>query len=149
MNEKAAQTLAFRLREVADLYASRESAAKAANVSYLQFYRYLNDTTKIPLIVAIRLSEPFSISMDWVATGEGNMIGKQNDQSRPYVGGLESKVLDHVETCLAQNGLSISESKRIELVRTIVGMTSDTQIDDPNEVDLEHYSDVIRLVANG
>ena len=102
MNVKAAQTLAFRLRDAAELYASRESAAKAANVSYPQFYRHLNGTTKIPFIVDIRLSEPFSISMDWVATGEGNMIGKQNDQSRPYMGGLESKVLDLVETCLAQ-----------------------------------------------
>jgi hypothetical protein len=149
MNEKATQTLAFRLREVADLYASRESAAKAANVSYPQFYRYLNGATKIPLIVAMRLAEPFSISMDWIATGEGNMLGKQNDQSRPHVGGLEGKVSDHIETCLAQNGLSISESKRIELVRTIVGMTSEAQIDDPSEVDLDHYRDVIRLVANG
>jgi len=31
----------------------------------------------------MQLAEPFSISMHWIATGEGNMIGKQNDQSRP------------------------------------------------------------------
>ena len=149
MIEKATQTLAFRFRGVADLYAIRESAAKAANASYPLFYRYLSSTTEIPLIVAMRPAEPFSISMDWITAGEGNMLGKQNDQSRHRVGGLEDKVWDHVETCLAQNGLSISESKRIELVRTIVGMTSEAQIDDPSEVDLDHYSDVIRLVANG
>ncbi|MGB0552486.1 MAG: hypothetical protein ACPGQV_07915 [Alphaproteobacteria bacterium] len=123
MNERATMLLALRLREVANLYASRESATKAANLNYLQFYRYLNGTTQILLIVAMRLAELFSISIDWIATGEGNMIGKQNDQSRPHVGGLEGKVSDHVETCLAQNGLSMSESKRIELVRTIVVMT--------------------------
>ncbi len=149
MNEKSTQTLAFRLRMVADLYASREAAAKAANVSYPQFYRYLNGTTKIPLIVAMRLTDPFSISMDWIATGEGDMLGKQHDQSPPDAASLESKVSDHVETCLAQNGLSISESKRAELVRTILGMTSETQTDDPSEIDLNHYSNVIRLVANG
>jgi len=65
------------------------------------------------------------------------------------VGGLESKVLDHVKTCLAQNGLSIAEIKRIELVHTIVGMASDAQIHDPNEVGLDHYSYVIPFVANG
>ena len=43
----------------------------------------------------------------------------------------------------------MSESKRIELLRTIVVMTFEAQIDDPNEVDLDHYNDVIRLVANG
>lgn len=62
------------------------------------------------------------------------MIGKQNDQSRPYEGGLESKVLDLVETCLAKNRLSIAERKRIELERTTVGMTSDAQIDYPNPI---------------
>jgi hypothetical protein len=149
MNEKSVQTLAFRLRKVADLYESREAAAKAENVSYPQFYRYLNGTTKIPLIVAMRLTDPFSISMDWIATGEGDMLGKQHVQAPPHAANLERKVSDHVETCLAQDGLSISESKRAELVRTILGMTLEAQFDDPSEVDLNHYSSVIRLVANG
>ena len=59
MNEKAAQILAFKLRDVADLYALRESAAEVANVSYPQFYRNLNGTTKSPFIVDVLLSEPF------------------------------------------------------------------------------------------
>lgn len=149
MIEKSAQTLAFRLRKVADLYESREAAAKAANVSYPQFYRYLNGTTKIPLIVAMRLADPFSISMDWIATGEGDMLGKQLEQSPSNGANLKNKVSDHIEMCLTENGLSISESKRAELVRTILGMTSEAKFDDPGEVDLNHYSNVIRLVASG
>ena len=86
MDKMSLDALAERLRIVADLFPTREAAAAAAGVSNPQLFRYLNGTTKIPLIVAMRLAEAQSVSMDWLATGEGLQpgeirIGKAANQS--------------------------------------------------------------------
>lgn len=76
MDNMSLEALAARLRTVADLFPTREAAALAAGVSNPQLFRYLNGTTKIPLIVAMRLAEAQSVSLDWLATGEGAQFGE-------------------------------------------------------------------------
>lgn len=143
------ESLASRLRQVADLYESRELAAKAAKVSYPQFYRYLNGITKIPLIVAMRLAEPYSISMDWIASGNGNMFAEPEHSATGELTILENQISDHINNCLADKNLSISGDKREELIRSIVKMSTASSGTPSDPDDLDRYTDVIRLVATG
>ena len=149
MNKETTRRLAYRIRKVADLYSSREEAAKAAEVSYPQFYRYLNGTTKIPLIVAMRLAAPYSVSMDWIATGGGSMFAPSAEISNSERGDLERQVSEHISDCIAEEGLTIPRDKHENLVRTLVDMTTRVAGRDSNGIDLNRFSDVIRLVAAG
>ncbi len=149
MHGTSNSALAERLRQVADLFSSRESAAKAAGVSYPQLNRYLNGTTKIPLIVAIRLAEPHAISIDWIANGLGDMTAGSHHTKQDQATQRVLQVTKDIELLLARDGLSIPRSKRNDLVRTIVDMATEHTDDDARGINLERYSDVIRLVAKG
>lgn len=149
MTKSTTQSLAERLRQVADLFPSREAAASAAGVSYPQLNRYLNGTTKIPLVVAMRLAEPFAISIDWIANGNGAMIANVENVELAQSSQRMLQVSEGVDRFLAADGLSLPRSKRNSLIQTIYDMSAESADTHNTNVDLDRFSEVIRLVAKG
>ena len=148
MQPHTLKTLAGRLRQVANLYASREAAATAAGVSRPQLSRYLNGTTKIPLVVAIRLAEPFRISIDWIASGRGDMFANAAASQEMLAHARMARVTQDVDRLLQRDGLRLPPGRRRNLVKAIVEM-EDKDGSEGAEIDLDRYSEVIRLVAKG
>lgn len=148
MQPNSLKALAGRLRQVADLYPSRDAASAAAGVSRPQLSRYLNGTTKIPLVVAVRLAEPFQISIDWIASGRGEMFGNADSPQEALARARTTRITQNVDRLLRRDGLSLPPERRRNLVKAIVEMEV-RDGGDGAEIDLDRYSEVIRLVAKG
>lgn len=65
--------LGTRIAAVVDLYESRKSAAFVAGVSTDQLARYMRGENEPPLSVAARLAASKGVSLEWMATGSGDM----------------------------------------------------------------------------
>src|SRR5579862_8443312 len=66
-------TFGERLRTVADLFDSRAEASEVAGVVPEQLQKYIRGAVKPPFEVIRRLAAAKAISLDWLATGEGEM----------------------------------------------------------------------------
>jgi phage repressor protein C with HTH and peptisase S24 domain len=67
-------TFGQRLRAVADLFATRIEAADSAGVVPEQLQKYIRGMVKPPFEVIQRLAAAKSVSLDWLASGEGEMF---------------------------------------------------------------------------
>lgn len=148
MRSDTSKALAPRLRQVADLFPSREAAAAAAGVSRPQLNRYLNGTTKIPLIVTMRLADPYGVSIDWIASGQGAMFVDPADSVDARARARVVRISHDVDRLLRRDGLSLPPERRRTLVKAIVDMEARDGTDG-TDIDLNRYSEVIRLVAKG
>ena len=142
------QTLAGRLRQVADLYPSRDVAAAAAGVSRPQLSRYLNGTTKIPLLVTSRLAEPHQVSLDWIASGRGTMFADGPGSRDAAAQARMMRVTQDMDRLLRRDGLSLPAARRRSLAKAIVDM-AEKDGGTTSDIDVERYTEVIRLVARG
>lgn len=65
--------LGTRITAVADLYKDRKSAAIAGGISTDQLARYMRGENQPTFLVAAKMALPVRVSLDWLATGEGEM----------------------------------------------------------------------------
>ena len=63
-----------RIGLVADQYGTRTEAAAAAGVSVISLRRYIAEEQAPPFQVLARLAMPKGVSLEWVATGKGEMF---------------------------------------------------------------------------
>ena len=66
--------LGKRLEKVADLYESRKQAALLSDASHDMLSKYINGTSKIPFERAAKLCGKQGVSLEWLATGQGEML---------------------------------------------------------------------------
>jgi len=85
--------------------------------------------------------------MDWLATGEGAMYAKTETPNQEQTIQQIRQVSHQVDDILAADGLSIEPRKRQDLILTIYDMDSKRPDRKDDEIDVNRYSDVIRLVA--
>ena len=75
--------LGTRISAVAELYKDRKSAAAAAGVSTDQLARYMRGENQPTLLGAANMALQVGISVEWLATGEGEM--KRAADNKPPV----------------------------------------------------------------
>jgi len=77
--------LGTRISAVANLYKDRKSAADAIGVSTDQLARYMRGENQPPLLGATNMALQVGISVEWLATGEGEMKRAAGSDSKPLV----------------------------------------------------------------
>lgn len=81
--------LAERIVQLLDLYPTRRAAAAAAGVSTDQITRYAQGRSAPPFEVMARLARGPGVSLDWLATGQGEMrrsAATQSAEGLPVIG---------------------------------------------------------------
>lgn len=71
----SAHQVGCRLNTVIGLFKSKKEAADTLEISTDQLARYIKGQVSPPLSVLIRLSAAKGISLDWLASGQGEMFG--------------------------------------------------------------------------
>src|ERR1700738_1128028 len=72
-----------RIDEVCRLIGGREGAAQAGGVSSVMLRRYIRGGSKATFEVIANLARAAEVSLDWIATGEGEMTRGWNGSTPP------------------------------------------------------------------
>lgn len=72
-----------RIAAVADLYESRKVAAKAAGVALSSLQRWIAEEGTPAFDSVARLAHSKGVSLDWIATGKGEMLGSAKEATAP------------------------------------------------------------------
>lgn len=72
-----------RIAAVADLYESRKAAAKAAGAALSSLQRWIAEEGTPAFDSVARLAHSKGVSLDWIATGKGEMLGAAKEALAP------------------------------------------------------------------
>lgn len=109
--------LGNRLGALLALFPSRAAAAKVAEKSVDQLKLYEKGATGVPFEVIARLALDQGVSLDWLASGQGEM--KSSDRtasSGGYNAQLMQDCVQAVEELLDEHGLELAPDKKGRLV---------------------------------
>ena len=131
------KALGKRITIVANLYKDRKSAALAAGISTDQLARYMRGENQPSFTAMATLAHQHGISLDWLATGNGDMKGGRLDMD------LLSLILDTVEAALAEIKIELSPDKKAKLVSLLYSLH------EGGNSEAVQMSNVIRLIDYG
>ncbi len=95
LEHHATGSLGKRIAAVADSVGGRRRLAYLAGISESQLYRYLSGQSQPTVVPLILIAQVGGVSLQWLATGEGNMhLSEVDDPPR----GVDPKLL---EECIA------------------------------------------------
>lgn len=83
-----------RIAAVADLYESRKAAAKAAGAALSSLQRWIAEEGTPAFDSVARLAHSKGVSLDWIATGKGEMLGTAKEATGPAETAGPAGVLD-------------------------------------------------------
>lgn len=110
------KALGKRICYVADLYENRKSAADTAHISTDQLSRYIRGENQPGLLAMAALAKPFGISLDWLATGDGDKSGKGVNTD------LLTLILETIAQALDQHQIQLSIDKKCRLVALLYSL---------------------------
>lgn len=72
-----------RIKAAADAVGSRKKAAQAAGVSDDMLYKYIRETSTPSFAAMVGLARAAGVRLEWLATGEGEMMRSMRDHAGP------------------------------------------------------------------
>lgn len=138
--------LECRVKELIDLFPDRLRAINVSGLSRAQLNRYLNGDSNYSFIPLSLMAKDRGISLDWLATGEGEKMAKAyavREESAIYSvnsGETYLKALELCEEVLQAKNVNLKPGKKVELVRIVANMLQKSESD-------EVKSNILHLVA--
>lgn len=118
--------LGTRIKLVADLYASRKSAAEHAGVSADMLSRYMRGDSQPSLAAIAGLAGKPGVNLNWVATGEGAMMLADQaaqptapaSEAEPAETDLDllSDCIQAVDEVLSAKGVTLAAAKKARMI---------------------------------
>ncbi len=115
--------LGRRIERLADLYPSRKAAAEAGGISHDQLTRYMRGENVPSLLVAAKMAVDADVSLEWLATGKGEMLAATRPKDEKLVSEvLIASAIVAVEKYLEDNQLTCPPEKKAELILLLCEM---------------------------
>ena len=131
------KALGKRITTVANLYKDRKSAAGAAGISTDQLARYMRGENQPSFSAMAAMAHPQGISLDWLASGNGDLKGGQLDID------LLALILDTVEQALMEISIQLMPDKKAKLVSLLYSLH------EGGNTEAVQMNNVIRLIDYG
>jgi len=112
-----------RIEEVCNLLDTRAQAAKCAGVSVEQLANYIQGRSKPGFLALKGICEEAGASLDWLSTGEGEMLIKNRHDNILIDDSLLGDAISAVEEHLAVNKLILEPEKKALLILELVMIT--------------------------
>lgn len=115
-----------RLGRVASMLGTRKYSAYVADVSVDMLSRYIKGSSKQSFVAIARMCEMANVSMEWVWSGEGEMLLSDSNQIKEGAGQYHAQkrhsyleALDMIEAVYKEKGTDIKPGKLTQLVSLV------------------------------
>jgi len=115
--------LGTRIGKVCELIGTRDNAANAAGLSVDQLTHYIFARAKPGFLALKGICAAAGVSMDWMATGKGEMLVKDRNIDGKVDESLLFDAIEAVEEYLADNNFYVEPKKKALLIRELIMIT--------------------------
>jgi len=119
--------LGSRILRVIELYRTKAEAAAIGGVRVEQLAHYANGRAKPPFEVLMRLAAPHQVSLDWLATGKGEMRQQPPAPPQAVDGEVLRGVVEAVEEYLEDYRLDLDPGPKSGLILALYQICLETQ----------------------